>query len=112
MPGTLFLDALKRKTRLEKGYPMQDGRTLEPAAAENTFNPLMHGLPQDRDLYKGESLTKRLKSRLREAINGPAPNADYEGVRDRLDVEESEGLSRRDNDITSLGQKSHKKGSK
>jgi hypothetical protein len=72
----------------------------------------MHGLPQDRDLYKGESLTKRLKSRLREAINGPTPTADYEGVRDRLDVEESEGLSRRDNDITSLGQKSHKKGSK
>jgi hypothetical protein len=98
MPGTLFLDALKKKVALTKGYPMGDGRLLKPDK---------YGEPSDADLYKVKGPIAKAASRLREAVKGEVdPNRpNYKNVQARLDAERSEGIVRQDKDITSLGVK-------
>lgn len=105
MPGTLFLDALEKKAKLKKGYPMKGGRVLEP--------DWVTGEPIDEDLYGAGPVKKafqRLVEKGREALKGEVdPNKpNYKNVLARRTAEESEGLIRNEHDITNLGVRTEK----
>lgn len=100
MPGTLFLDALKRKQALEKGYPLKD-----------------RGVASERDLYAqgntGDPLWAvhdrlarsigRLQATAEKAVANESPegtSSPYEAVRERLKTEQVEGEYRNKPGVT------------
>ena len=73
MPGTLFLDALKKKEVLRKGYPLGEGRMVKEQGSSLFHGSNKNDLPDDKALYRAPSLLGRAINRLREATK---PQAD------------------------------------
>lgn len=102
MPGTLFLDALKKKEELRKGYPLAEGRSVKPG--DGLFFP---DEPNDKDLYRAPSLLGRAISRLRHAYADtaiPSTGESKQNIKNRADAEAlPEGLDRDPNSIINQG---------
>lgn len=100
MPGTLFLDALEKRRKLTKGFPMGDGTVRKP-------DVVLPDLPDEQDLYRQPSLLDRAIGRLKAAVK-PQMDPSLPGkhnIQNRRDAEKSpEGNIRRDpNDLTNQG---------
>lgn len=99
MPGTLFLDALKKKEALQKGYPTPQG-VKTPEQMSDT------GLNADPMWSLGQPIKRaieRLQGSVEKSVSNEGPAVSpYETVRDRLDVEQSEGINRNKPGVTKI----------
>lgn len=99
MPGTLFLDALRKKEALQKGYPTPQGVKSEQEMSDSGLNadPMWSlGQPIKRAI-------ERLQGSAAKAVSNEGPAVSpYETVRDRLDTEQSEGINRNKPGVTKV----------
>jgi len=66
MPGDLFLDALKNKEKLRKGYPLGEGRIVKEEGWNMRGNAADY--PADKDLYRAPNILQRAIGRLQAAV--------------------------------------------
>lgn len=93
--GDLFLDAAKKRTQLNKGFPLHGKGTVRPRDLDRAL--------YDPTYRVNDSLDAAVK-RLRATSPDDLPTgSQYETTRDRLEVEQSEGINRNKPEVTKAG---------